>query len=148
MKIKAIFLAVALFLPVCRISVFSDAYTNKKYSVVFQSKVFFDVSKSVLDPDAVKTLEGLLPLFKTFRQNQIVIEGYADSSGAENTNKSLSLLRAKAVYNFLLTAGIDKNRLHFTGFGTLNAQGDNETQHGRKNNRRAEIIVLKFNDEN
>ncbi|MDR1940709.1 MAG: OmpA family protein [Endomicrobium sp.] len=148
MKLKALLLIIPLLLLFHYPPAFSEAAKNPKYSVVFKNKVFFDISKSNLEPAAVKVLENFSSLIKKFPENQIVIEGYADSSGVEKANRRLSFQRAESVYNFLLKQGIEKDRLHFTGFGTLNAAGDNATDRGRKNNRRAEIIVLKFDYEN
>lgn len=67
------------------------------------------------------------------------IGGYSDSLGSESSNMRMSTRRAKKVYNSLVKAGIDAERLYYEGHGEANPVADNATAEGRRLNRRAVV---------
>jgi outer membrane protein OmpA-like peptidoglycan-associated protein len=73
------------------------------------------------------------------------IEGHTDNIGKEDYNNQLSEDRAKAVYDCLIRNGIDQNRLKYKGFGKSQPIADNNTEKGRKINRRVEFKLFKTN---
>ena len=69
--------------------------------------------------------------------------GYTDNSGSDTANQTLSQQRAEAVKNYLVTRhGIDPARITTEGRGSADAVGDNTTAEGRRQNRRA-VVILK-----
>ena len=69
--------------------------------------------------------------------------GYSDNSGSDSANQTLSAQRADAVKNYLVTRhGIDPARITTEGRGSADPVGDNSTPEGRRQNRRA-VVILK-----
>ncbi len=69
------------------------------------------------------------------------INGYTDNSGNDSINVPLSEQRAQAVVNFLVAHGVAGAQLSSTGFGSANPIASNDTDQGRAQNRRVEIVV-------
>ena len=69
------------------------------------------------------------------------ITGYTDSVGSSAYNKKLSLKRAEAVRDYLVSLGVDANKLEVAGEGMANPVADNKTAGGRAKNRRVEVEV-------
>jgi outer membrane protein OmpA-like peptidoglycan-associated protein/Tol biopolymer transport system component len=134
----------------------NTANTNKPYEVeIFLEKIkiggnvtlqniFFDTNKYELLPNSQAELSILIDLLNTNKNLAIEIQGYTDNIGEARLNEKLSENRAKAVYDFLINSGIDKNRLTFKGYGATNARFDNNTEDGRKQNRRTEFLITKI----
>ncbi|MDT8394423.1 MAG: OmpA family protein [Bacteroidales bacterium] len=73
---------------------------------------------------------------------KIMICGHTDDVGSDEYNQTLSENRARAVYDFLVDTGIDPSRLSYKGFGKTQPVSDNDTEEGRAQNRRTEIMIL------
>ena len=74
---------------------------------------------------------------------KILIKGHTDKVGGSSANKKLSEDRAKAVFNALATNGIELSRLSYIGVGEANPIDTNDTDAGRKSNRRTEFILIR-----
>ena len=72
-------------------------------------------------------------------QFRFSVDGHTDSTGSDARNLTLSQDRAKAVKDYLVSKGVDANRLKTQGFGESNPIDANNTKDGRFNNRRVEI---------
>ena len=87
-----------------------------------------------------------LILLKNILQNndsfKIEISGHTDNSGNKNTNKQLSVERAKFIYDFLIAENIPKAQLSFKGYGSIMPAYSNRDKTGRAANRRIEIKLL------
>ena len=73
---------------------------------------------------------------------KIMISGYTDNVGKPSDNLKLSLGRAVSVVNYLLSKGVNNNRLSFKGFGETKPIAPNNTEEGRAMNRRTELTVV------
>jgi OmpA-OmpF porin, OOP family len=73
---------------------------------------------------------------------RVEIRGHTDNLGSVQHNRQLSEKRALSVYNYLISKGIDKNRLHFKGFGPDNPVATNDSEEGRQLNRRIEFVII------
>ena len=72
----------------------------------------------------------------------IEVRGYTDSRGSRLYNQKLSQRRAEAVWRFLVTtAPASRRRVVLRGFGPENPRGSNNTEEGRRQNRRVEITI-------
>jgi outer membrane protein OmpA-like peptidoglycan-associated protein len=107
------------------------------------SDVNFDFNRAELRPRAEKDLRRLVDYLKASPARQILIEGHADAAGSSTYNMDLSRARADAVKSYLVRDGIDPDRITTTGYGETYPVASNETESGRQQNRRAEIIVLR-----
>ena len=71
--------------------------------------------------------------------NKITLIGYASSEGDINFNKSLSEKRAQSMKDYLSSNGVEVAKILIEGAGIENPIGDNNTESGRKQNRRVEV---------
>ena len=72
----------------------------------------------------------------------IIAVGHTDSIGTDAYNQRLSVRRAEAVKAYLVSKGIEKNRVYTEGKGEKQPVADNKTAEGRAKNRRVEIEVV------
>lgn len=108
---------------------------------VVLKNIFFDSNKFEIKDDSKTELDILIDFLTDNPLVKIEIRGYTDNIGDDKSNLTLSQNRSKAVYNYLIKAGIDPERLSFKGFGEQDAVADNNTVSGRANNRRTEFII-------
>mgnify|MGYP001063238782 CR=1 FL=1 len=100
----------------------------------------FELNSSVINEDSFATLDKLINTAKILDNTIIQIEGNCSSDGNADANLKLSFERAQAVANYLIIKGIDKNRLIIIGNGETKPKGDNNTDEGKKINRRTDIF--------
>ncbi|MFV0539776.1 MAG: OmpA family protein, partial [Aestuariibaculum sp.] len=107
---------------------------------VFKS-VFFDLDKATLDNNAKVILDGIADLAKDAKQITISVNGYTDSTGSNQYNKSLSDRRANTVKDYLTSNGVSGSNIQIASFGEDKPTANNNTADGRALNRRAEVTV-------
>jgi len=83
----------------------------------------------------------LVTFLNQYPDRDVEIEGHTDNVGSDTSNQSLSERRAESVKSYLLQQGIGTQRLSSTGKGEGQPIGDNNTETGRQQNRRVEIII-------
>ncbi|MGH7819311.1 MAG: OmpA family protein, partial [Candidatus Binatia bacterium] len=105
-------------------------------------EIHFEFDKAVIRPQSYPILKELAQVLKEYPDLRIRIEGNTDSVGSDEYNQRLSERRAHAVRDFLIGAGIAKDRMQWTGRGESNPIASNDTASGRAMNRRTEFIVL------
>ena len=93
-------------------------------------------------PDSETELDKVVQLLKENPTVKIQISGHTDKIGSDDDNLKLSQNRAKAVINYLTGKGIDSKRLSFKGYGATKPVADNETEEGRAQNRRTELMIV------
>jgi OOP family OmpA-OmpF porin len=103
-------------------------------------KVLFDFDSSELRPESLTELERVVTFMNDVPFATALIEGHTDSVGTEEYNQALSDRRAKAVFDYLSSRGIDPARLKSIGHGELKPIADNATAEGRQLNRRVMLI--------
>ncbi|MCX7908628.1 MAG: OmpA family protein [Ignavibacteria bacterium] len=103
--------------------------------------LLFETNSASL-PDTVKELEVLYQFMKNKPNVTILVEGHTDDRGSHPYNDRLSILRADAVKNYLVNRGISPDRIKTVGFGKRKPIAPNDTEFGRKLNRRTEIIIV------
>ncbi len=110
--------------------------------VVFNADAFFDFDKAVLKPEGRKLLDQVATQVQTINLETIIAVGYTDSIGSVAYNLKLSQRRANAVKTYLVSKGIDANRIYTEGKGKSNPVASNATAAGRAKNRRVEIEIV------
>ncbi|MFO1246232.1 MAG: OmpA family protein [Ramlibacter sp.] len=110
--------------------------------VTYAADAFFDFDKSVLKPEGKAKLDDLTGKVKDINLEVIIAVGHTDSVGSDAYNQKLSVARAEAVKAYLVSKGIEKNRVYTEGKGEKQPVADNKTAEGRAKNRRVEIEVV------
>ena len=102
----------------------------------------FEPAKADLKAVSHAHLKNLVEIMKRKKDLKIRIDGHTDSDGEEGANQILSQKRAESVKNYLISQGIDANRIAAKGYGESNPIADNATAQGKAKNRRTEISIL------
>jgi OOP family OmpA-OmpF porin len=110
--------------------------------VTYAADAFFDFDKAVLKPEGRAKLDDLIGKVKGINLEVIIAVGHTDSVGTDAYNQRLSVRRAEAVKAYLVSKGIEKNRVYTEGKGEKQPVASNRTAEGRAKNRRVEIEVV------
>ena len=110
--------------------------------VTYAADAFFDFDKAVLKPEGKAKLDDLVGKVNGISLEVIIAVGHTDSVGGDPYNQKLSVKRSEAVKAYLVSKGIEKNRVYTEGKGEKQPVADNKTKEGRAKNRRVEIEVV------
>jgi len=102
----------------------------------------FDFDKSVLKPKGKEALDDLVAKLNGVNVEVIIAVGHTDSIGTDAYNDKLSVRRADSVKAYLVSKGIESNRVYTEGKGKKQPVADNKTAAGREKNRRVEVEVV------
>lgn len=108
----------------------------------FAAEALFDFDKSDLKQAGKADLDNLLSQLQGMDVEVMVPVGHTDSIGSDEYNQKLSMRRANAVKEYLITRGVDASRIFTEGKGEMQPIGDNRTNEGRAKNRRVTIEVV------
>jgi outer membrane protein OmpA-like peptidoglycan-associated protein len=114
--------------------------TERGFELTLQD-VLFELDRANLKPGAMRSLTALIEFLRQNPDQRIAIEGHTDSLGSDSYNLELSERRADAVRDFLERNRISPDRIATQGLGEAYPIASNETQAGRQQNRRVEIII-------
>ena len=110
--------------------------------VTYAADAFFDFDKATLKPAGKAKLDDLVGKVKGINLEVIIAVGHTDGVGDDVYNQKLSVKRAESVKAYLVSKGIEKNRIYTEGKGEKQPVADNKTTEGRTKNRRVEIEVV------
>ncbi len=110
-------------------------------TIVSLSDILFDFDKATLRREAELNLVRVATILNQFPEMSVHVEGHTDNIGTPEHNMDLSQRRAQAVYEFLVTQGVDPARLSAQGFGLTRPVADNSTAEGRQRNRRVDLVI-------
>ncbi|WP_020558354.1 OmpA family protein [Thiofilum flexile] len=117
-----------------------------KKPVVGQSlildQVTFDSNSTALNPKALEQIKIAAQTLTQYPNTRVLIRSHTDNVGDFNDNSLLSLMRSKSIRDQLVKLGLNNNRLQIEGVGPLNPIASNDTEEGRRKNRRTEMIVI------
>lgn len=128
-----------------------NAYYKNAFKVDIQfqpSKTFvlddcnFETGKATLQPESYSVLDELVAYLVRKDDEKIELGGHTDNVGSAASNLKLSLDRANTVRAYLLTKGIDPDRVTAKGYGMSEPIADNKSEEGRAINRRTEVKIL------
>ena len=112
-----------------------------KAEPIILKNVFFESGSDELKAASLVELNNLKILLEENTHLKIQINGHTDNIGSDIDNLKLSENRAKAVADYLVGQGIAADRLSYKGFGESEPIDSNDTEVGRKNNRRTEFVT-------
>ncbi len=119
-----------------------DKLVDEKIALTMNN-IFFDFDNATLRPESYHELNRWVEVFNKYPDLNAEIHGHTCWIGTDAYNQGLSERRAKAVVNYLVSQGIDQNRLSRMGFGETKPIASNKTQKGRETNRRVEVLFTK-----
>jgi OOP family OmpA-OmpF porin len=110
--------------------------------ITFAADVLFDFDKAVIKPEGKSKLDDISNKVRGVNLEVVIAIGHADSIGTDQYNQRLSVRRAESVKAYLVSKGIEGNRVYTEGKGEKQPVADNKTREGRTKNRRVEIEVI------
>ena len=113
-------------------------------AMVFPEAALFEFGKAELKPEGKQKIEEYREQAKEElgRAEHVIVTGYTDNVGEPDFNVALSLRRAEAVRDSLISLGADPQKLEVNGAGDATPIADNSTDEGRAKNRRVEVAVI------
>jgi len=109
---------------------------------VILNNIFFDTNKYDIKPDSKAELQKLIDFLTLNSTIHVEISGHTDNVGNTQLNQVLSQNRAKAVYQYLVTGGINPARLVYKGYGDTQPIVPNTSDDNRSKNRRTEFKII------
>lgn len=110
--------------------------------------IYFDFDRYDIRSDATADLKAVLKVMNEYPDSKVELSGHTDNKGSYEYNLVLSLNRAKAAYNWLISNGVSKNRIKYTNYSfskpaapNTNPDGSDNPQ-GRAKNRRVEFKIF------
>lgn len=111
--------------------------------ITISKTVEFAAGKATLSTSSYAVLDSVVAVMKANPTIKIEIGGHTDNQGDDAKNQTLSKDRADAVFEYLLSKGVEARRMRTTGYGETQPIDTNMTETGRAKNRRIEFVVLK-----
>ena len=110
--------------------------------ITLSGSILFASNKYALLNTAMTKLDQVAEALKVQdADKRMVVEGHTDSQGSDRINQPLSLNRASAVRDYLVSRGVDSSKITAIGMGSSRPLVDNRNAENRANNRRVEIII-------
>ncbi|HHE31132.1 MAG TPA: OmpA family protein [Chlorobaculum parvum] len=114
--------------------------------VVFDTGLLFSTNSSTLNANSRYNIENLARVLNRYPDTDLVVQGHTDSTGSEAFNQQLSERRAESVVSLLRAYGVYGQRLTAIGYGETRPVATNETEAGRRQNRRVEVLIYANNE--
>lgn len=114
----------------------------EKGKAIVLNNVYFEQSSFIMQRESYPELDKLVLMLKSNPQTKIEIGGHTDNIGDNRLNLALSENRAKVILNYLVSKGIDEERLLYKGYGGIKPVAPNDTEDNKKKNRRVEIVGI------
>lgn len=110
-------------------------------AITFDSGILFPFDSSELSSDAKSNLRKLADSLQAEAQTDVMIVGHTDADGSDAYNRDLSERRGRAAENYLASIGVAPSRLRSSGRGEAEPIASNDTDDGRRQNRRVELAI-------
>jgi OOP family OmpA-OmpF porin len=111
-------------------------------AVIELEGVYFDFNQATIKPEGLAVLDQAAALLQKHERVVVEVAGHTDNAGSDAYNQGLSERRANAVRDYLTSQGVTATRLTARGYGESQPVASNDTDEGRAENRRVELIVL------
>jgi len=124
------------------------AYIENGYDVhnkkICLHNIHFAHDEATIEPISFSAIDNMVALMNRMPNLILKINGHTDNVGDARYNEDLSLRRARAVYNYMISKGILVSRLSYAGFGLTRPIDSNDTEEGRRQNRRVEFEIIGY----
>jgi len=114
--------------------------------ITFDSGILFASNSSTLEYQAKSNITKLATILNKYSDTNILITGHTDSDASEEYNQTLSESRAKSASNFTAAQGVSSSRFTVIGLGEGEPVASNDTDSGKRMNRRVEIAIFANDD--
>ncbi len=119
----------------------AEACQQKLSEAAKSGVIHFEYGKDNLTPSSYPTLDRLASIANRCNDIRLIVQGHTDSIGQRADNEDLSLRRAASVINYLVSAGVPRDKLDAVGFGEEKPVAPNNSDENRAKNRRIEFTV-------
>jgi outer membrane protein OmpA-like peptidoglycan-associated protein len=114
-----------------------------KEKLEIHERILFATSKATILPESFPELDRIAQVLINHQElKEITIEGHTDNVDSHEWNMRLSINRARAVRDYLIKKGVEKERLRYMGYGPDRPVASNDTPEGREKNRRVEFSIV------
>jgi chemotaxis protein MotB len=142
--------AVSVFSPEIRSNKVKITHDERGLVITLAGDAFFNPASARINVDATRDILLRLGTYLSssdLRGRKFRIEGHTDAvdvdpAGPWEDNWQLSVERSRAVLRYLAAIGVDENRFQIAGFAATVPVSSNETEEGRANNRRVDVIII------
>lgn len=110
-------------------------------AIVLKRNLNFDTGRSTIRPDSFAILDDIVKVLVAHKTWNIMVEGHTDNRGSQALNMRLSQARADSVRSYLISHGVEAERLTAQGFAFDRPIASNSTRDGRARNRRVEFKI-------
>ncbi len=110
--------------------------------ITYDGNLVFADNTYILTEATRKDLRRIAQTLKKFNNTNVIVEAHTDGLGSERNNLAVSRIRAKVVADFLSAEDIKPGRIKVVGYGEAQPLFSNDTEEGRRQNRRIEIIII------
>lgn len=114
--------------------------------ITFDSGILFAIDSYQLQSTATANIESLVRVLNKYPDTNILVEGDTDNTGSDDYNQRLSERRAQAVADYQKSLGVTSSRISTVGLGESNPVASNDTEDGRRQNRRVEVAIFANED--
>lgn len=115
--------------------------TGDNLQLIMPGNITFATDSDRLNRHFIPVLDSVAVILKEFKDTNIDVAGFTDSTGSSQYNQELSERRAASVANYLISAGVGHSRIQSRGFGERYPVASNNSAAGREQNRRVEINI-------
>lgn len=115
--------------------------TEEGWEFSQSDKLLFASNEATLTPDARQSIERIGRVLVKVEIERVRVDGHTDSEGSTDYNQKLSLRRASAVADTLISVGVPTNSVNVRGRGMTAPVASNHTSEGRAQNRRVAIVI-------
>lgn len=122
------------------------AEQSQRGIVLTLQDIVFAFNSAELEPGGERTVDRIAKYLNEYPKRKLTVEGFTDSVGSEDYNLELSKKRAESIRRALVEQGVERNRINTEGLGESYPVASNDTDAGRQQNRRVEVIVSNQND--
>jgi outer membrane protein OmpA-like peptidoglycan-associated protein len=110
--------------------------------LVMPNSITFAVNQATLNTSIYTTLDAVVKVLNEFNETRLQVGGHTDSTGDNDYNQQLSVRRANSVADYLRSRKVASERLVVNGYGETRPIASNDSESGRAENRRVELLII------